>query len=106
MALLDVVADAFSDLIAWIGASLLGILGLGGKTVYRNRRDLEEVREELDLNSEGPSRIEQHEATMETIREDLERHEGYWTGDPDDPSQPGALEEIHEIREAVDDPDD
>jgi hypothetical protein len=101
MQLLSLLANAASDFLAWVAAGLAGVFATVGKVVYGNRSRSRENAEEIDTLEGGPSRLDEHEERMAKLEDQNDRLERYFVGDPNDPSDEGVLQEVHDIHEQV-----
>jgi hypothetical protein len=101
MQLLSLLADALSDIIAWVVTVTGGLLAAGGKLVYGNRSRSRENAEELGTIDDGPTRLDEHEERMREIEHQTARMERYFMGDPEDPTDEGLLQEVHDIHQTV-----
>jgi hypothetical protein len=113
MPLSDILSDALGGFVEWIIVGLGSLLLLPGKLVATNRQrskanaeELATIEEELDLHTDGPNVLERHEQRMESIERMQARQERYWTGDENDPSDKGALQELHDIKKIVENEQD
>lgn len=104
-----------SNLILWIVAGVVGIMSEGIRRTHSRMLDLKQENEQrrdeirdirkhlgLDEDGNGPGRIDTMEKDIGDIGQTLERHEIYWTGDPDDPAQLGALGNLYNINSKLD----
>lgn len=105
--MLDLISQSFPSVLSDLTvAVVLGIAGLITGLYRRQKRILNRISElerELDMSTDGKTRLERHEDRMDEIQNVQERLERYFVGDPDDPADKGLLEEIYEIGETVDD---
>jgi len=98
-------ADAFSGVATEIVAGIGVVTGFLIKEVYEARRERSLIKSELSMGEEK-TRLERHEEEMDDMREavsdfqssirEMDRH---FTGDEDDPSKRGLLNDVHEIRQ-------
>jgi len=65
----------------------------------QHQKDIKTVTSELEIDSDGATRLEEIENRQDAYDRMLDRQERYFVGDGEDPSQPGLLEEVHEISE-------
>lgn len=109
-------AAGVTNFILWFVAGVVGLISEGIRRLHNRIKDLKDqnkeqakeidaLRKHLGLEEEmnGRSRIDKLESDVDDIADTLERHEIYWTGDPDDPSHAGALGELHTIRNQLED---
>lgn len=97
------IANALAEVLAAAIAIVASATAAGARFVKSNRDRVEDVESELELDEDGPTRLDQHEAQLEEIESRTERIDRYFLGDADDPAQSGILEDIHEIKEQLDD---
>ncbi len=90
-----------SDLLLWVLGGLGTLISAVSGLVTKNRRDITRLKEETKLTDEQ-TRIDKAEQRLKEQEELAARMERYFTGDDDDPGDKGALKEISEIREIVD----
>lgn len=99
--LLTPVIDGVGNL---IGEILIGI-ALGAvelaRRIYRNSRRIAQLEEETEIGSD-PTRLEKHERAQAENERHIRELKQYFTGDPADPNNPGILQELHDIKEALD----
>lgn len=95
----------------WVVTGAVGIITEGVRRIHTGMTSIQEENEAqaekieqmrkhlgLDEDLHGPGRLDYIERDINDIGDTLDRHEVYWVGDPNDPSQLGALGNLHEIR--------
>lgn len=100
-----------TNLVVLAVAGVIGLISEGIRRLHRQIKQLgeENAKQEKRIDSlqthlglkedmSGPGRLDRLEGDIEDMQDILERHEIYWTGDPNDPSQEGALGSLYEIR--------
>ncbi|AFH21532.1 hypothetical protein OSG_eHP3_00095 [environmental Halophage eHP-3] len=105
----DVIAGGLGDFLGWIlatlGGGILGVAAYAVRQTYRNQQRINELETETRIGDD-PTRLEDHERRMTEQERHIRDLKEYFTGDPNDPSQPGLLSEIHEIKQRLEDSDD
>jgi len=100
--MLTAITQALGEFIGW------GLIAVAGALVYifrqtsANERAIAELKEETKIEAD-PTRLEDHERRMGEQQKAIAELKQYFVGDPDDPSQPGLLSEIHDIKERLED---
>ena len=101
---LDVISDALGDflgdLLFWVFSGLVAILSGTGMAVYQNRRRIERLEKETEINGD-PTRLGAAEERMSETEEKLDDIKRYFEGDENDPNNPGLMYKIDEIEKAV-----
>lgn len=103
-------AAAFWEFLAQFAVEILillvTIIGYGVRVLYKKMSEIEdhvdEVEQELELQSHGQTRLERHNTRMEELQKTQNRLMRYMVGDANDPSDAGLLHEIEEIHQKVD----
>jgi len=101
----DAVLGALQDIFVW------AVLTVGSGIAYlvrqtrKNQRAISELEDETDIQND-PTRLESHEQRMERQQQNISELKEYFVGDPDDPSNPGLLSEIHDIKKGLEKKDD
>jgi hypothetical protein len=96
------IVDGVGNLVGWaLIASAGSIIFLIRQTI-RNQRRIDDLEEETEIRQD-PTRLEDHERRMSKQRQDIADLKQYFTGDPNDPSNPGLLSEIHDIKSRLED---
>ena len=92
--LLTLVESITADLAVYVGSAILGsvasIVLIGWRLYRRNRA----MWEELNMASET--------TRLESIDDDIARQDRYFLGDPNDPSDPGLLRQMHSMEQKLD----
>jgi len=105
----DVIAGGLGDFLGWVlaglGSGILAVAGYAIKQTYRNQQRINDLENETKIRDD-PTRLEDHERRMSEQERHIRDLKEYFTGDPDDPSNPGLLSEIHEIKNRLEDSDD
>ena len=95
LSLVDALIDGLGNAVGFVFITGLGGIASVGVYLYTQTADnadrLGEVETELDLEGDGPTRLDR-------LEEGYEQQERYLLGDDADPSQPGILEELHEVK--------
>jgi hypothetical protein len=102
MGVLSTLADVMSDLAVWLITGVVGALTFPARVIWYNRQRTKQHEAVLDIEDGESERLKTVEEDVERIHESLDRQERYWTGDPEDPSYPGALQDLHDIKEELD----
>jgi hypothetical protein len=90
-----------SDLLLWVLGGLGTLISAVSGLVTKHQRDITRLKEETKL-TDDETRLDEHEKRLREQEELAARMERYFVGDKDDPADKGALKEISEIREIVD----
>jgi hypothetical protein len=90
--------DWLFELAAGAAAAIAGFVADMKRIQFRHGDRLDDVTSELELETEK-TRLDRLETRQDGLDLMIERQKRYFTGDEEDPSQPGLLEEIHEISE-------
>ncbi|AFH22144.1 hypothetical protein OSG_eHP18_00170 [environmental Halophage eHP-18] len=105
----DAIVSGVGDFLGWVlialGGGILSIAGYAVKQTYDNQRRISDLEDETKIRND-PTRLEDHEHRMSEQERHIRDLKEYFTGDPDDPSNPGLLSEIHEIKQQLEDRDD
>jgi len=105
----DAIVSGVGEFLGWVliglGSAILSIAGYAVRQTHRNVQRIADLEDETEIRSD-PTRLEDHEQRMTRQQQDIADLKRYFTGDPDDPSQPGLLSEIHEIKNRLEDGDD
>ena len=106
MALFDSLIDGLGNLVGWVLISAMGtaaaMVSWVLRQTVRNKRAIDDLEDETEIR-EDPTRLESHEHRMERQQSDIADLKGYFTGDENDPNNPGLLTEIHDIKENLQD---
>ena len=113
MASINALIDGLGNFIGWILASTIGTVATAVAWVIRqtirnkdgideNERSISDLEDETEI-SNNPTRLESHEERMERQQNDIAELKGYFTGDSNDPNNPGLLSEVHDIKQHLDD---
>ena len=106
MASLNALLDGLANYFGWILSTVTSVLAFGAirnnRKTNKNERDIQQLKKETKLD-EDPTRFESHEERMERQQSDISDLKAYFTGDDDDPGNPGLLSEVHDIKQHLDD---
>ena len=94
--------DWLFELAAGAAATIAGFVADMKRIQFRHGDRLDAVASELELETEK-SRLDRLETRQDGLDLMIERQERYFTGDEEDPSQPGILADIHEIAQNQED---
>ena len=101
MSLVEPIVDGVGDAIGAVILVFVALLTLPARILWDNSKKGKEAHEHLELDGEK-SRLDELEAQKERLQTEIERNNIRWEGDPDDPSQPGALDQLHSIESKID----
>jgi hypothetical protein len=92
--ILDAVNSVVSDLIVWfLTTVLLGLAALA-RAWWRLQRQVADLRSELEMSAD--------ETRLDGIDSAIDRQDRYFLGDPNDPSDPGLLRQMHNMEQKLD----
>lgn len=94
LAILDAVNSVLSDLAVWIVATALLWLAALARAWWRLQREVADIRSELDMSAD--------ETRLDGIDSAIDRQDRYFLGDPNDPSDPGLLRQMHSMEQKLD----
>jgi len=105
----DAIVSGVGNFLGWVliglGSAILSIAAYAVRQTYLNQRRIADLEDETEIRKD-PTRLEDHEHRMSEQERHIRDLKEYFTGDPDDPSNPGLLSEIHEIKQQLEDKND
>jgi len=98
MPVLNALADWLFEILATVATAVAGFVADMKRVQRGHGKRLGEVESEIQVDQKQ-TRIDEIEQRQDAYDRMLQRQERYFTGDEEDPSSPGILEEMHEIAE-------
>ena len=105
----DAIVSGVGEFLGWVliglGSAILSIAAYAVRQTYQNQQRIADLEDETEIRKD-PTRLEDHEQRMTEQQRHIMELKEYFTGDPDDPNQPGLLSEIHEIKQQLENGED
>jgi hypothetical protein len=92
--IIDAVNSALSDFAIWIITTTLLWLAALARAWWRLQREVADIRSELEMSAD--------ETRLDGIDSAIDRQDRYFLGDPNDPSDPGLLRQMHDLDQKLD----